>query len=173
MAPHAHKWLPVNGAHKVTNHWYSHHKRMIEIHLFLYTVMIVQPNISEKISSGDFCCCWSLSCWFNPPNYYLFCVCLSCSMIRLIYAFLWLKSRNNTNAVGENIITSKITSRFHFDENIKTSEVAGFADRVLMCWITKGWWKTTCVKFSATLLIQFKMGLLAQTRFEMKTFHKQ
>jgi len=46
-------------------------------------------------------------------------------MIWFIHAFLWLKSRNNTNAAGGNIITSKVTNWFHVDENIKASEVSG------------------------------------------------
>jgi len=38
------------------------------------------------------------------------------SMVWFIHAFLWLKSRNNTNAARGNTITSKITNWFHVDE---------------------------------------------------------
>jgi len=69
------------------------------------------------------------------------------------YAFLWIKSRNNTNAARGNTITSKITSWLYGDEkNVKNKKfhVSQLRNRVLTCWITKGWRKTTWVKLSAS-----------------------
>jgi len=65
------------------------------------------------------------------------------------HAILQLKSRNNTNAARGNTITSKITSWLHGDEN-KKFHVSQLRNRVLTCWITKGWRKTTWVNFSAS-----------------------
>jgi len=83
-------------------------------------------------------------CWVNS----------ACGMIWLIHAFLWLKSWNYMNAARAKTITSKIRYWFHVDENVNTSGISGFAvqpfNRVLSCWITKGWRKATWVKFSAS-----------------------
>jgi len=79
--------------------------------------------------------CWHGMVWYN-------------------HAFLWLKSRNNTNAARGNTVTSKITSWLHGDEKnikIRNFRVSQLGYRVLTCWITKGWRKTTWVKFSASM----------------------
>ena len=64
----------------------------------------------------------------------------------------WLKSRNNMNAARGNTVTSKISSWLYDDENIKNKnfQVSQLRNRVLTCWITKGWRKITWVKFSAS-----------------------
>jgi len=74
-------------------------------------------------------------------------------MVWFNHAFLGLNSRNNTNAARRNTITSKITGWLYGDEKIQKNKkfhVSQLRNRVLTCWITKGWRKTTWVKFSAS-----------------------
>jgi len=81
----------------------------------------------------------------------------------LTHAFLWLESRSNTNA-ARGKTTSTITNSFHVDSNVKISD-----DRVLTCWIAKGWRKTVWVKFSASPVVSTNQFLLEDVSQVLKS----
>jgi len=73
-------------------------------------------------------------------------------MVWFNHAFLWLKSRNNTKQQEEiqwhqrSLVDYVVMKQY----KKKKFHVSQLSNRVLTCWITKGWRKTTWVKFSAS-----------------------